>query len=225
MGRGRLFRRSGNAVVQIAKVLNWQPNIVYQVGVGEFHQEVDVFKENWPDCEFVGCDPYPRDYSNYPGKVHQVAIDAIERPSLFYLKKHHPDGSSFFQFPDHQIRRKIEVSTVTLDQLFLAGTKDNALLWLDCEGSELWALQGAEKVIERVKMVNVEMTMRLDRFSGRALPKEVHRWLVGHNFLRQWIHTFRIPSGQYDAVYTHRSIFKAEFCCDPFWEREYACNE
>ncbi len=89
---------------------------------------------------------------------------------------------------------------------------------LDCEGSELKALQGAEKFIEGVEVVNLEMTSNPAN-EGWADPVETHQWLLRHDFLRQTIHTNRSRGGQYDAIYVRTHLHQMRFCSCPCKQR------
>ena len=119
-----------------------------------------------------------------------------------------------FPMPEEQIRRRDKVQVRTLDTLFPDKLPGNVLLWLDCENSELNALHGGIKFIECVDMVNVELTART---SGAAWvpPQVIYRWLRDRGFYMLWVHTMRIPDGQYDAIFVRQNIFKPECCCIP----------
>lgn len=211
----RLLRRSGVAVGLVAEVLGWRADWVYQVGVGHYHQEADVLLEEWPGVKFIGFEPHPELAKEpYPGVVHQVAISDRIGSATLYAKKYHKDGSSLFPLTGMDRCRMIEVPVSTLDFLFPEPPTGRILLWLDCEGSELDALRGGEKFVKRVDVVNVEITAN-PLGEAWCSPKSIHDWLLAKGFVRQWIHTQRIHSGQYDGIYCKRELFKPEFCCDP----------
>ena len=92
------------------------------------------------------------------------------------------------------------------------------ILWLDCEGSELRALRGAEQLLKTVKMVNVEMTPNPPSIHWPS-PNEVHDLLRYRGFYRQCLHTMK--GGQYDAIYVKPKIFQAKYCCCPYTDKEY----
>jgi FkbM family methyltransferase len=188
---------------------------VIQVGIGQYHQEVDVLKEEWPGVRFIGFDPCPNVADDYPGVLFQHAISDSDGEAIFNVKKHHKDGSSLYEMDGANGCEKIKVVTRRLDSCIVATqATGRILLWLDCEGSELAALRGGGELVKWIDMVNVEMTSKPPG-PDWCSPTEVHRWLTWNGFLRQWIHTGRISSGQYDAVYVKPNLFKAEYCCDP----------
>lgn len=216
----RILRRSGVAIVQVAEALDWVPDIVYQVGVGLNHEEVDVMKECWPNVKFVGFEPHPDTFQSlsptYPGVLVQAAVGAAPGHGILHVKKHHRDGSSLVQLHTtdkdssfDQIRVPIE----TLDGVVGQPT-GKVLLWLDCEGWELQALQGAVQFIEGVEAVNVELTGKKlgDGWSDMA---DVHTWLLEREFFALMHHTQRMCSGQIDSVYVKPHLFKPELCSSP----------
>ena len=227
----RLLRRSGVAVGLIMDMIKWKPDAVYQVGVGGHHEEVDVLLHDWPGTKFYGCEPHPstnkglRD--NYPGKLYEVAISDHCGEVTLYSKHRHKDGSSLFP---HVIRSderydEFKVKMTTLDVLFGEPEGKHVLLWVDCEGSELAALQGGERFIKGVEIVNVELASNPPGM-GWCKPTDVHWWLLNHGFLRQWQHTDRLSGGQCDAVYVRTHLFHPEFSCCPCMIDEYEkrCN-
>ena len=201
------------AFALVAEAIGWKADSVYQVGVGNYHEEIDVLVEEYPEIKVFGCDPCPVD-KTYQGEFHQVAISNYVGEAPFYLKHRHRDGSSLHKLPDAQLRKEIVAKVTTLDALWPDPVGKHILLWLDCESSELAALQGGENFIKRVEMINVEMTAKPNG-PGWVRPVDIHRHLLERGFIRQWIHTFRIPDAQMDCIYVRNFLFKPEYCCDP----------
>ncbi|GAH14627.1 unnamed protein product, partial [marine sediment metagenome] len=117
---------------------------------------------------------------------------------------------------------KHQVEMTTLDDLFCKPPyvikKSKILLWLDCEGGELDALEGATQLLKLVDMVNVEMTMKPPSVEWPD-TRTVHKKLRQAGFLRQYIHTLK--GTQYDGIYVRNHLFKKEYCCCPFSIDEY----
>jgi len=218
----RLLRRSGFAVEVTAERLGWKPDFVIQVGIGIHHKEVHVLSEQWPNTKFLGFEPHPdlRDsMKDYPGVVRQIAISDTQGSAVLYSKSRHKDGSSILPFNDgNKVRKEIVVQTDTLDNQISKSGWYESLLWLDCEGSELRALQGADELLKSVKMVNVEMTPDPPSIHWPT-PNEIHLFLQEHEFYRQYIHTMK--GGQYDAIYVKGDIFQAKYCCCPYTVEEF----
>lgn len=224
----KLLRRSGVAVGLEAARLGWTPNFVIQVGVGQSHQGVDVLKEEWPDMKFLGFEAHPgivKKVTDYPGKIREIAIGDRCRDGVIYVKNRHKDGTSIFPFKDDvEISEILQVQVSTLDDEIkyqdLGGRE--IILWLDCEGSELGALQGAEWLLSKVKMVNVEMTPNPPSIYWPT-PNEIHNVLRDAGFYRQCLHTMK--GSQYDAIYVTEELFQARYCCCPYtvaqWEDDH----
>ncbi len=220
----RILRRSGVAMINIAELLDWAPEVIVQVGVGNFHQEVDVMKQAWPGVKFFGFEPEPNIYretkKSYPGRLLDVAVsdEPVDfRP--FYSKHKHADGSSLIGLSPRKPYNVFTVSVTTLDQAnsrynFINGSRQRVLLWLDCEGSELAALRGGAETLKRVDVVNVEMTSKPPNPDWPS-PVEVHNHLIDSGFLRQSVHTNRSGAGQCDCIYVRKTLFRPEICCCP----------
>lgn len=223
----KLMRRSGIAVGLVVDLLSWKPDAVFQVGVGVHCEEIAVMHEEWPDAKFVGMEPHPdvvkEVKSRYPGDLYECAVGDSYGKRTLHGKKRHKDGSSLYPHVDQKKREEIvdfEVTVVTLDYLFPDPKSygERILLWLDCEGAELIALQGGANFVGSVDVVNVEMT-GVPMGVGWASPSEIHGWLTERGFRRQYIHTQRAFCGQYDGIYVRPRLFRADICCDP-WQSE-----
>lgn len=214
-----LLRRSGIALGLIADHIGWVPEYIYQVGVGIHCQELEVFVEAWPKVVMTGYEAHPLVYEavkdRYPGTIHNLGISKRPGIATLYSKKRHKDGSSLYKFHDDIDVEEFKVKVDTLDNQVPEGPKSNrTLLWLDCEGSELDALKGAENFIKRVEVVNVELTSNP---VSNEWPSQVSIdiWLRDRGFRRQWIHTQRSALGQCDVIYVRPYLFKSEYCCCP----------
>ena len=220
----KLRRRSGVSVGYFAHLLGWDANVIYQVGIGQLHDETDVLKDIWPDAKFVGFEPHPKIIANlkqagYPGMLFDYAVSDFNGEAALYGKSNHKDGSSLFPQGKKHEREKyqeIKVKVATFDTLFpnpkMFG--EPILLWLDCEGSEMRVLHGGTEFIESVDVINIEMTANPVN-EGWADTVEIHNFLMENGFYRQHVHTQRSGQGQCDAIYVRPHIFDPRFCCCP----------
>lgn len=219
----RMLRRSGIAVGLVAETLgDWKADTIYQVGIGQYYQEIDVLLEEWGDDVLVfGCEPHPDITKGlagkYPGLVARCAIGDKEGTATLYSKRKHKDGSSLY--PHKEVKEgvsydEIEVQVTTLDKLFPDPIGGRILLWMDCEGNELAALRGGEKFIKRVEIVNIELTS-CPPCEGWCSPVDVHDWLVDRGFYLIGLHTHRISSAQCDGVYVRGHLFNPKYCSVP----------
>ena len=66
------------------------------------------------------------------------------------------------------------------------------LLWLDLQGAELLALQGAEKLLDNVKAIHVEVHLT-ERYKNNPLYHEIREWLEARGF-HATIEAFKDPT-------------------------------
>ncbi len=210
-----LFTRSGIGVAFIAEALGWRADSVYQVGIGDRHEEVGVLKKAWPGVKFIGCEPRSINGKQDYDEFHQLAISNYVGKAWFNIKSGHKDGSSLYPIPKHEDCKQIEISVATLDHLFPSPGTGRILLWLDCEGSELAALQGGKQFIKSVDLVNVEHTAGVKTPDDKFQSVEIYHWLIERGFWLQNNHTHRLQEGQCDYVYCRERLFKPELCCSP----------
>lgn len=220
--------RSGMAVGQVAEKINWRADVIYQVGVGLWHQEVEILQGEWPGVEFVSFEPDPRIVKSlkkegYPGVLYETALGDVVGEVPLYLKSRHKDGSSLYphkipgryaEGPNATKLSTITVKITTLDILLGEPRAGRTLLWLDCEGHELAVLRGGEKFVRGIDVVNVELTGDPPGY-GWCKPGDVHQWLAERDFYVQWIHTQRITGAQTDGIYVKRRLFNPEQCPIP----------
>lgn len=213
----RLARRSGVAVVQIAELLQWTPEVVFHVGVGVQHAEVFIMRnECWPQVRIVGFEPNPVTFQQvkdqYPGELHWKALGNQSGTATLYQPDRHRDGSSLFRrTPSDQ---EFAVPIQPLDALYPSGPGGTCLLWIDAEGNDLDVLRGGERFIDHVEMINIEMT-GTPVAGGWNDQREIDQWLRQHGFRRQWVHTQRIHVGQQDCIYVRDAIFDPTICPCP----------
>jgi len=215
----KLLRRSGVSAGLVCDRIGYRPDTVVQVGIGLNHEEVNVLKAEWPECRFIGFEAHPgiasRVRESYPGEVIGEAVSNQVGDACLCEKLRHKDGSSLFQFDAGlSVSNILPVPTTTLDEGLSGGDGlGDVLLWLDCEGSELSALEGAGKFLQHVRVINIEMTPNPPSPTWPSTV-EVHNYLESEGFLLQWIHTQR--GTQYDAIYVRPRLFRQEYCCCPF---------
>jgi len=231
--RWTLMRRSGVAICLIAHHLEWEPCTIIQVGIGQYHKEVEVMHEVWPNAKFIGFEAHPdiaievtkpvfddEDrliQEPYPGRVINKAVADYVGTSELFVKKNHKDGCSLYGVIEQQNRDEyssLQVEVTTLQEhLKWEPCKRPILLWLDCEGGEAAVLRGSYPFIDCVDVVNVEMTAK-PLGPKWCTPSEVDALLCEDGFFQQWVHTQRSSAGQYDAIYVQKRLFRPEYCCN-----------
>jgi len=221
-----LMRRSGIAIYQVAELLGWQPTAIFQVGVGQYCKEVDVFAEAWPEADLIGFEPNPEVLRRikYPGLIVRKALGRYVGWAKLFCDPAHVDGASVYNDTANGKLQESDVEIDTLDHYY-DGVKwhregGRVMLWLDCEGSELDVLVGGERFVEHVQVINVELTGKALR-AGWPNPAVVNRWLLNHGFLLQFVHTQRMAVGQCDAVYVRPELLRPEYCSCPLMVEEW----
>lgn len=221
----KIKRRSGKAVTEYMKLIEFAPEEAFFVGVGINHAEVDCLLEEWPDIAIYGFEPHPDTFQSikrtFPGILYNKAVSNYVGKAKLYSKPRHADGASFYQKIDEKVRAEcveFEVAVTTLDNMFVKREPGSTkgLLWLDCEGEENNVLEGAERFIvdSGISVVNVELTGK-PRSEGWCRPVDVHNLLMDYGFLPAWCHTTRSCIGQCDLIYLRKEIFRPEYCSIP----------
>lgn len=229
-----LLRRSGVALYNVAQLLEWSPTLIVQAGVGHYCKETEVFREAWPEASLIGFEPHPEvchrlDHEKFPGLLVRQALGRRVGWAKLFFDPAHVDGASVYDDSSNCRLQEVEVKITTLDEYYnnmdCPRPDDRALLWLDCEGGELDVLIGGERFVERVDVINVELTGKPPR-PGWPEPVAVNRWLLDRGFLLQYAHTQRTTSGQVDAIYVRPKLFRPEYCPCPLqveaWRKDGA---
>lgn len=197
-------KQSANSAILIINEQNGGvPDAIFMVGVGRA-AECPTLGKAWPDAKWFGCEPHPLHHAkneNFPGAIFPVAVTGKNGHAAFYLKKNHSHGSSVFsRFAKSD--KQITTPTKTLNSIHNEkgpfGKK--ILLWMDCEGSELSALDRSERFLKDVRWINIEMMVEPTR-DGWPDHCEVHGRLVALGFIRVQIHSHNFTFGAYDAIY------------------------
>jgi FkbM family methyltransferase len=149
--------------------------------------EAQVIKEQYPEISVIGIEPNPEAFEyqlshRFPGLLLPLALS---------------DSAGIAKFHDGNIRcgRLTEggertVELVTLDALDARyGPFQDSILWLDIEGSEMKALQGATKLLaeKRILLMNIEI-IEDERSGFPTLLNKFTEWLkpYGYEVAHAW---------------------------------------
>jgi len=140
--------------------------------------EAQCAKQHFPDIKVVAFEPLPcncqwQKVNGFPtdGVLLQCALsDSIGTVPMTvdYDPKNGHRSSSISQDHLHVCSNRLEVITTTLDCADAEyGPFEDAILWLDIEGSELPALYGAHNLLMsgRINWINLEMNSRTESTS------------------------------------------------------------
>ena len=108
---------------------------------------------------------------------------------------------------------QVEIKVTTLDNIITSMTLASCALKIDTQGYELEVLKGASRLLEKVKLVSVELSLA-ELYDGQAPYYSIDEYLRSHGF--QLIDLYpgfkNIDTGEvleYDAIYTK---FNKESC-------------
>lgn len=179
----------------IARYLPKNPVIV-EAGAHIGRDTIKMHKA-WPTSTIHAFEPVPELYSYlidntapYP-KIfcYPLALSNVTGESTFFVSSGRSTAtSSFFeagryqeQFPDTLFSPSL-VQTITLDEWTqLHSIMHVDALWLDMQGAELQALQGALKMLSNISVIHTEVNLT-ERYKGIPLYPEIKQWLLDQGF-------------------------------------------
>ncbi len=209
------------AVFDVAQWLQWIPSYVYQIGVGISCKEVQRITKTWPTCRLLGFEPNPESFRSlvdrYPGILCCCAIGSTAKKDTLYSVNRHKNASSFkTPVPGRRGQNDVVEYTVDVFPLNCVAPKPDgpALLWIDCEGSELDVLTGAGFMLSLFDMINIELTFNPPG-NDWPDPADIHSVLLNSGFYLQSYDKPRLPYVQADYVYVKGKMFNQCYCSIP----------
>ncbi len=159
-------------------------------------REAQTARELWPDIKIIGIEPNPEAHAWQ--LAHGWPKDCVLLPCALSdelwgvkslvletgrLRNASIDPEAVGSNEGNPACTFRTVNTLTIDYLDSKFVFEDAIVWLDIEGSELRALQGAEKLIAsgRVMLFNVEMLSRVP-----GLMEGIPRLLKGYRAVKDW---------------------------------------
>ena len=151
----------------------------------------------WPDAQIHAFEPVPSlfehlkkntaDFKNI--HCYSYALSNQNGTSIFY-ESHGITAISSLHKPNEYLKDKatftpITVQTITIDswaQKYSIPRID--FMWLDLQGHELTALQGALEILKTTKAILTEINL-VQRYEHAILYQELRQWLEEHNFKLQ----------------------------------------
>lgn len=167
-------------MVELLHEYGISPDTMLIVGVG-ICPESRIVREAWPGTRFLGIDPHER-ARLFGGLLVRFAALDRSGPVRFNLRKHYWQASSIYAWGTGQ---QHAVQSIRPDELApLCGR--SVLLWLDCEGAELRALGGSQRILERSCAVHVEVSPH--PFRGWCNQQQIDTHLAVRDFVLMKIH-------------------------------------
>lgn len=157
--------------------------------------EAQCAKQAWPNVKVLAVEPLASNIAwqscnGFPyGYLLHAALGSEVGTQLLYLDSDQTNGhrcASLDKVHSKCVKETTQVEVYTLDHLSKTyGIFHNAFLWLDIEGSELAALQGAGHLLEtrQISYVNVEVLTR-----NAQMAEDIHKLLTTHDMIHelQW---------------------------------------
>lgn len=186
---------------------NLRPDSII-VEVGMHHgEDTERFLKYFPECTVWGFEPDPRCISkiklkNLPKSVQliEAAASNFNGRSVFYQSDSkdgwdhsgslHEPKEHLHVFPHITFDKKIEVTTVRLDDMLLDEIKGGIdLIWIDAQGHEYGVLQGSLQLLKRTKYLYFEVS-DIEYYKGQKKLDDIHHLIGG-----DW----RLINGQMDG--------------------------
>lgn len=167
--------------------------------------EAQCAVKQWPDIKVIGAEPNEKmvqwqKENGWPEEAPLLRKALSDR--IATVPMHFPAGRDRCAslLPERPGELKM-VRTTTIDSIdAVLGPINNAILWLDIEGSEFAALLGARGVLaaNKVILVNVEAMANQEKTN-----KLVHELLISYGF--RTAHTWNVQEGLCkDVVYVRK---------------------
>lgn len=162
----------------VEEILFQPHDVVVDVGanVGDFALHLRKFSE----IEYFGFEPSPQEFEllsrNLPNnfKIYNKIVSDRDSQIKFYVSTANADSSIYK--PDI-IDKELYLKAVRLDSIFTRIT----LLKIDAEGAEVEVIKGAEKILENIRYIAVDLGFEKGPNHETTCP-DVINYLLGKNF-------------------------------------------
>jgi len=156
-------------------------------------------KLQWPESTIYAFEPIPFLYEQLTQRTkkkfgifcHQSALSHVEETTKMYVSSGKTDACSSLLPPHSSLtegrpnitfNENITVHTTTLDIWAKKHVINHVdFLWLDLQGAELQALQGATQLLTTVNVIHTEIN-ETERYVGGVLYNELKSFLKSHGF-------------------------------------------
>jgi FkbM family methyltransferase len=153
-------------------------DIVVDVGanVGDFA----IYLRKFKDIEYFGFEPSPQEFEllsrnlSINFKTFNKVVSDTDSQIKFYVSTANADSSIYMP---EIVDEEIFLESVRLDSLFTHIT----LLKIDAEGAEVEVIKGAEKILEDIKFIAVDLGFEKGINHETTCP-DVINYLLGNNF-------------------------------------------
>ncbi|HJZ24264.1 MAG TPA: FkbM family methyltransferase [Candidatus Babeliales bacterium] len=183
--------------ILLKKILPANP-IIIEAGA-QFGEDTQWMSQLWPQGKIYAFEPSPESFAELQkiaAKYHnitatQIALSNTKEELPFYLAGGassllKPQDSFNNDYFHSDLNHPIIVPVVTLDE-WAANNNVTTIdfMWLDMEGNELNALEGALNSLQNVKLIYTEVNLQ-KFWHGCAMYDDVKAWMEKHGFTEIW---------------------------------------
>jgi FkbM family methyltransferase len=151
----------------------------------------------WPKATVYAFEPVPKVFARLRRRAckfanihcYEMALGDRETETEMFFSVGQDASSSLLEpkellveHPEITFQKGSKVKVTTIDRWAeQTGVDHIDLMWLDLQGYELKALQGAERILQNVRAIHTEVDLA-ETYKGAALYGELRPWLQEHGF-------------------------------------------
>lgn len=181
----------------LKRILPHNP-VIIEAGA-QFGEDSQWMSQFWPQGKIYAFEPSPESFfelQKIANKNHNIiaiqqALSHTKGEFPFYLAGGassllRPQDSFNADYFHSDLNNPIMVPAITLDE-WAQNNNVNTIdfLWLDMEGNELNALEGALNSLKNVKLIYTEVNLQ-KFWNNCALYEDVKIWMEKHGFVEIW---------------------------------------
>jgi len=200
-----------NNEIIISKYIKDPPDLMIDVGVGPKSEYINLARV-YPSMKIIGFEPHPVRFAGLISKFNGILMpyaiwDKNEKIKMYSSKQNAPknDAPSCFAFGNRDKEVMVEARQLDWFYDYIKEFK-NILLWIDIEGAELKALNGATKILNNIKYINIEVC-EIPLYDGACTSLEINNFLSKLNFSNIHNYQFSVAHNQikfHDAIYIRK---------------------
>jgi len=190
---------------------------IYDIGARDALQSIE-FSDAFPSASIFAFEANPESIptclKNINGfkniKLFELAISNISGQIPFFAadmvnsRDKNIGISSMFRLHDntpynwHWVQKKIQVQSDTIDNLINGGLPSPDLIWIDIQGAEFLAFQGAKTALENVKVIFTEAG-KIPYYHGHGMFDTINDFLLNSGFKN----ILEIPGHEYESDFLY----------------------